>query len=222
MKSKILEALKAKFEGVSDAVLGRIADKLAKTVTTEDGVQPAVDGVTLQQVIDGEADRRATEATKSAVASYEKKHSLKEGKPVQGEGQEQKTEPTQAQEKEGKNDEQTPAWAKDLIASNKALGEKLTALEGEKIETSRKQKLDAIIKDLPENIRKPYNRISLKGMTEDEFDTFIAETTTEVGGITNDLAAQGSVLAPPKKGDGKATKGQPSKADVEAVVNGII
>jgi hypothetical protein len=35
MKNKILDALKAKFEGVSEAILGRIAEKLAKTVTMQ-------------------------------------------------------------------------------------------------------------------------------------------------------------------------------------------
>ena len=34
MRKEILDALKAKFTGVSDAILGRIADKLAKTATT--------------------------------------------------------------------------------------------------------------------------------------------------------------------------------------------
>ena len=52
MRQKILDALKLRFEGVSDAVLGRLADRLAKTVTAEEGVQPSVDGITFQQVIE--------------------------------------------------------------------------------------------------------------------------------------------------------------------------
>jgi hypothetical protein len=36
MKQKILEALKAKFQGSNANVLSRIADKLAKTATTEE------------------------------------------------------------------------------------------------------------------------------------------------------------------------------------------
>lgn len=48
MRKELLDALKAKFEGVGDAVLGRIADKLAKTATTAEQVKTAAEGVTIQ------------------------------------------------------------------------------------------------------------------------------------------------------------------------------
>jgi hypothetical protein len=83
MKQQIQDALKTRFEGIDEKILNRIAEKTAKTVTTEDGVQPAVDGVTFQQIIDGESDRRATEATQKAVTNYEKKHGLKDGQKIE-------------------------------------------------------------------------------------------------------------------------------------------
>lgn len=52
MRKEILDALKAKFTGVSDAILGRIADKLAKTATTAEQVATAVEGVTFQQALE--------------------------------------------------------------------------------------------------------------------------------------------------------------------------
>jgi hypothetical protein len=216
MKQLILNALKAKYEGVSENILNRIADKLAKTVTKEDDVQAAVDAVTFQQVIDGEADRRATEATQNAVTNYEKKHSIREGKPVTtGGGQGTQTEPDK---KDDSNE--TPAWAKAIIESNKALGDKLAALEGEKVTTSRKQKLDAVIDKLPDNLKKPYSRISLKDMTDDEFSTFITETTSEVEELATDFAAKGAVIKAPM-GGGFAKK-EPSKEESAAVLSGII
>ena len=45
MKKEILEALTTKFPGVSASILGRIADKLAKTATTAEQVKTAVEGV---------------------------------------------------------------------------------------------------------------------------------------------------------------------------------
>ena len=42
MKKEILEALTTKFPGVSASILGRIADKLAKTATTAEQVKTAV------------------------------------------------------------------------------------------------------------------------------------------------------------------------------------
>ena len=48
MKERILEALRAKFPGRNANILGRIADKLAGTTTTEEQVTTAVEGVTAQ------------------------------------------------------------------------------------------------------------------------------------------------------------------------------
>lgn len=45
MKKEILEALTTKFPGESASILGRIADKLAKTATTAEQVKTAVEGV---------------------------------------------------------------------------------------------------------------------------------------------------------------------------------
>ena len=73
MRQQILDALKAKFQGVSEKILGRIADKLAKTVTTAEQVATAVEGVTLQQLLDSYGDSRATEAQQTAVHNYESK-----------------------------------------------------------------------------------------------------------------------------------------------------
>ena len=83
MRKAILDALKAKFQGVSESILNRIADKLCKTVTTAEQVQTAVDGVTIQQVIESYADSRATEASQTAVHTYEQKYGLKDGAKVE-------------------------------------------------------------------------------------------------------------------------------------------
>ena len=130
MRKQILEALKAKFEGVSEAVLGRIADKLAKTVTTEEQVATAVEGVTLQQVIDGYADSRATEAQKTAVRSYEQKHGLKDGVKVKEGAPEDEDELDEGGEK-------TPKWARTLIEQNKALTEPGTSQRPESSNSKR-------------------------------------------------------------------------------------
>ena len=70
MKGKILEALKAKFEGVDAKILGRIADKLAKTTTSEEDVATAVEGVSFSDVLNMYGDSRATEAANTAISNY--------------------------------------------------------------------------------------------------------------------------------------------------------
>lgn len=83
MKKEILEALAARFEGVSGAVLDRIANKLAKTITKTEDIATTVEGVTIQQIIDSYTDSRVTEASetarKNAVNDYESKYGLKDG-----------------------------------------------------------------------------------------------------------------------------------------------
>jgi hypothetical protein len=217
MKQKILEALKAKFQGVGETILSRIAEKLAKTVTTEEGVQPAVDGVTFQQIVDSEADRRATEATQSAVVNYEKKHGLKDGQKVQAGGGTD-------------NEPQTPPAGGDKItaesiaaavsAAIKPLSEEINALKTGKLSDERKQKLNAAISKLPENLQKPYGRISVKDMTGEEFETFLTETTTEVDTLAADFAAKGSVLKIPA--GGWPVKKEPSKEESAEVLSSIV
>ena len=175
MKKEILEALKAKFTGVSEAILSRIADKLAKTVTKQEEIATAVEGVTFQQVLESYGDSRATEAQQTAVTNYEKKHGLKDGKKVE----EEKQKPKEKTE-EKKPDEEMPEWAKALMESNKALTDKLTAIEGEKLATSRKSSLNAILKDAPETIRQRYEkdfaRMTFKD--DEDFNGWIAEVVT--------------------------------------------
>ena len=156
MRKEILDALKAKFTGVSDAILGRIADKLAKTATTAEQVATAVEGVTFQQVLESYGDSRATEAQQTAVSNYEKKHGLKDGKQVKGGASAEHNDEPDNQHGNGDND--TPAWAKAIIDGQKSLSDRLAAIEGDKVTASRKQKFDAIIGKLPEDLRKPYAR----------------------------------------------------------------
>ncbi len=150
MRQQILDALKARFTGVSEKILGRIADKLAKTVTTQEQVAAAVEGVTFQQVLDSYGDSRATEATQTAVANYEAKHGLKDGKVVQQPAKDDKD------GDKGNGEEKVPAWAQALIESNKTLSEQVKAMQGEKLTANRREQLSKIISTLPPSIRKAY------------------------------------------------------------------
>ena len=196
MYQEILNALKAKFTGVSDAVLGRIAKNLAKTATTPEQVKAAVDGTTLQQVIDGYADSRATEATQTAVHNYETKWGLKDGTKVDETGGEPtNTNPTTTQNTGDAG--KTPEWAKALMEQNKALADRLSKMEGERITTNRRQQISNITAKLPETFRKAYERIAIDTMNDEEFNTLLAEVTTEVDGIASGLNTKGAVFGRP-------------------------
>lgn len=88
MKKKILDALKTKYAnlGVSDSVLDRVAENLAKTVTEEDGIEAAVSSaeiVSLLKAIQGEGDRLRSEKASLAKEIEElKKQSGKADPPA--------------------------------------------------------------------------------------------------------------------------------------------
>jgi hypothetical protein len=199
MKKEILEALKAKFVGVSEAILNRIADKLAKTVIKQEDVATAIEGVTFQQVLESYGDSRATEAQQTAVTNYEKKHGLKDGKKVEEPKPTEQPKPNE-ETKHGKED--MPAWAKALIDSNKTLSDKLSAMEGEKIATSRKSSLEAILKNAPEKIRQRYEKdfVRMTFKDDEDFNRWIGEITPDVEAITNEYQAKGGVVTRPKAG----------------------
>lgn len=224
MKEKILAALKAKFQGGNANILNRISEKLAKTVTTDEQVATAVAGVTqeLIEVIESYGDSRATEAQQTAVTNYESKYGLKEGKPVDG-GAPAGVQPqggtgvTNTTEQTG-GTETVPAWAQQLIESNKTLSERLNKMDGERTTATRKQQLSAVYQKLPENLRKPYERISVDTLSDEEFTTLVGEVTTEVDGLVQSMGAKGAVFGRPAAHNGGANQGDTLTKEQEAAI----
>ena len=136
---QILVGLQQKFAGVDTATLTRIATKKAEGVTDETKVNSIVEGISFQDVLTSYGDFRAGDARITAVANYEKKHNLKDGKPIEN------PEEKKDEKKDDKKDE-VPSWAQALIDSNKSLSEKLTAYEAEKAQAQRNSQISAVAK----------------------------------------------------------------------------
>lgn len=221
MRQQILDALKAKFPGVSEKILGRIADKLAKTATTAEQVATAVEGVTFQQVLESYGDSRATEAQQTAVHNYETKYGLKDGQKIDNGGGSQGGQQggTQTVQTQSAGSEQVPAWAQALIDSNKTITERLNKMDGDRTTATRKQQLSTIIEKLPENLRKAYERTPVDGLTDEQFNTLVGEITTEVDGIVNDTRAKGAVFGrPAAQNGGSSSQGSElTKEQIEAI-----
>lgn len=141
---QILAGLKTKFTGVEDAILQRIASKKAEGVTDESKVNSIVEGISFQDVLTSYGDYRADGAQKTAITNYEKKHNIKDGKPVE-EPKPQPT-PTPAPTPQPKPAEEVPAWAQSLIDSNKTLSEKLAAMDAKTKADARNQQIDEVAK----------------------------------------------------------------------------
>lgn len=219
MKQQILTALKAKFVGVSDAILDRVATKLAQTVTTAEQVQTAVDGVTFQQVLESYGDSRATQATQTAVHNYETKYGLKDGvKVTPPETQPPVVPPvTPPVTPPAGGAETVPAWAQALIDSNNSLKNELAQMKTARTTETRKQQISTLIEKLPENLRKAYSRTPVDGLTDEQFTALVGEITTEVGDIQSSIQQKGAVFGKPAAQNGGNQGAELTKEQVAAI-----
>lgn len=163
---QILAGLQQKFAGVDTAILTRIATKKAEGVTDETKVNSIVEGISFSDVLNSYGDFRAGDASKTAVSNYEKKHNLKDGKPIE----------TTTTTKTEENKDDVPAWAQALIDSNKNLSDKLTQLETEKAQATRSQQILAKAKEygIPENYAK---RCAIKD--DEDLDAYFKDLKQE-------------------------------------------
>lgn len=182
MKDKILQALKTKFKnlGFGDKAFQGVADYLAATVTEEAQIETAIAGVEpLLKSFQGEIDARVTTAV--AKAKSEKKDVDDDG---EGAGQKK--------QQQQKNDD-TPEWAKALIDTNKALTERLNRIETGKVVETRKQTLEAKLKDAPakfkEKILKDFARMNFE--KDEDFESYLTETETDLTAFNQELADHG-------------------------------
>lgn len=236
MKKKILDALTTKFEGVDAKILDRVAAKLAKTVTKEEEVEPAVEGVTFQDILTSYGDARATEASKTAVSTYEKKHGLRDGKKVNTDGDDEPDDDTdddtdddgaddkkkdpKAKKSQKKDDEAMPAWAKAILEANKAMKERLDAMDKGKVAATRREKVNKAIEKLTDKQRKPYGRMKLDDMSDDEFETFLEEVTADAEEMAAENEANDATFSAPFSHEGKAPK-QATDKEIDAIADSL-
>ena len=167
---QILTGLQQKFTGVDTAILTRIATKKAEGVTDETKVNSIVEGIGFSDVLNSYGDFRAGDASKTAVTNYEKRHNLKDGKPV-----ETTTTTTQQQ-----TTEQQPDMAKIIAdavsAAVKPLSDKIAQFETEKSQATRQEQILAKAKEygIPENYAK---RCAIKD--DEDLDSYFKDLKQE-------------------------------------------
>lgn len=213
MQEKIFTALKTKFEGVEDAILNRVASKLAETAKTEEEANAAAEAVTLQRIIESYGDSRATEAAHTAVTNYEKKFKIKNGEKVQvKEGGAPADKGKDAAETTSEEPEM-PGWAKKLLDRFEQIE---TGVKVQKTENRTKQLSDTIAK-LPEALQKPYKRLSVEGLSDEDFQALLNDVQTDVTSLESQLSAKGAVFGIPQEKGGNTSGEIPEsiKAEIE-------
>ena len=167
---QILAGLQTKFTGVDAAILTRIATKKAEGVTDETKVNSIVEGINFSDVLNSYGDFRAGDASKTAVTNYEKKHNLKDGKPVET------TTTTTTTKAEDKPDDMATIIANAVSAAVKPLSDKLAQFETEKSQATRQEQIMAKAKEygIPENYAK---RCAIKD--DEDLDTYFKDLKQE-------------------------------------------
>lgn len=105
----------------------------------------------------------------------------------------------------GKNDD-APEWAKGMMQTIETLNCKISALEGEKLTTSRKAKLEALLKDagtFGTRTLKSFNKMNFEN--EEEFEEFLSEVEEDLKAYNQERADAGlsTMGTPPAAGGGK-------------------
>lgn len=237
----ILAALQTKFAGVDAKILGRIAKKYAKTATgtTEADAKTIVDGITFQQVLESHADYRATEAQKTAVANYESKHNLRDGKPVEAQqqqtGQQEQNQGSANTAQQGghqQTEEKVPAWAQQLMNDNKALREELQSYKTERTQNSRLERFREAIKGAPDKVKaryeKDFTRLTFKD--DADFDSYLEEIAPDITAMAALAPRNGAAVGAPFGSQGSNTAASElvkarfeaaAKADVAPAIAGL-
>jgi hypothetical protein len=230
MKKKLISALATKFEGVDAKVFDRIADNILdrKTIESDDDVEAAVAEITIQDVLKSYGDARATEsartAKRNAIKEYERRYKLKDGKRVAQKDDDDDPDPDPDDDSDDKDPTGVLAAMKKMFgALEKKLDDansEIAAMKLGKVTETRKAKVNELIKDLTEAERRPYSRILVDSMTDEEFNAYLEEVKADAQNIAEEKAANGASFLPPLGGKtGGGQPKEPSDAEVEEVLS---
>jgi len=213
-KTKFIGKLKTKYKnlGFSDKAFDGVADYLSQTVAddaTDEVIETAIGGVeNLLKAFQGDIDSRVNAAVERARKEASKPTKQDNG----GDPDPKKDEP------DNKPDD-VPEWAKTLITA-------VSELKNGKTTETRKQALEAKLKDAPDSyknkILKDFNR--MKFDTDEEFNTYLTETEEDLKVAVQELADQGlKAQGKPLTGGAPANDSkQATKEELDAVISQIM
>lgn len=205
-EEKIREQVTEKFGALESDQLELVVAKVAKQATTDEEATEQVEALTTSQIAQSYADYRVNKALRKAERSADKE----EKKAVSGHND------VEAKEVPSAEGDDTPAWAKALIESNRTLQEQVRELKGDKVRTEREKALGAILEKLPEPIRKAYGRTNVEALDDEAFEELKAEVKSEAEAILKTVTPSGAVFGRPSVSfDGTAAREGAEKVSQE-------
>lgn len=193
MYEKILQKLKSQ-RGSNNQVTDKTLEAKAKTLEsliTTDEILATVDFTDEIASMQGNIGHIASEAVKNAGTEAEKLQAKK----AQEEADKLAAEKLALTHK----GEEAPEWAKAIIEQNKKNAETLAALQGEKITTTRSEKLNEILKEAPKAFKDQVisNFNQMQFADDDAFNAFTETTKTNFDGFKQLASEQGLSFSTP-------------------------
>lgn len=124
----------------------------------------------------------------------------------------------------GKNDD-APEWAKGLVQTVQTLNDEIAALKGEKVTTTRREKLETLLKDagtFGTCTLKSFNKMKFEN--DEEFEEFYSEVEEDLKSYNQERADAGlsSLGNPPGAGSKKQEKNEVlTDEEVIAIAKGL-
>ena len=124
----------------------------------------------------------------------------------------------------GKNDD-APEWAKGLVQTVQILNDEIAALKGEKVTTTRREKLESLLKDAGTfGTRTLKSFTKMKFENDEEFEEFYSEVEEDLKSYNQERADAGlsSLGNPPGAGSKKQEKNEVlTDEEVIAIAKGL-
>lgn len=200
LKSKIISKLKEKAQSLkinlSNVRINGLAEKLDAIVDNEDD-------------IDGEIDKLdSIFPFKELAALDDTKRNADKAAAEKADKDKDPADPANPEpanpDPSDKSKDEVPAWAKALIESNNSLKAEITTLKSGNVTQSRRQQLEAKLKDAPDKFKtrtlRDFDRMKLD--SDDDFVSYLAEVEQDVADEVQASADAGLGIDTPSGGFG--------------------
>lgn len=212
-KTKVLKRLKPKAAslGFNKKELWGIAEQISDNSDLEEDandedIDAAIDAVLPYLKVGQQQANRVVNAKKTTPT------------PTGDEDEEDDSTATVSQKKKTKESDEEPSWFKSFREKQEA---RMAALEGEKVISSRKSKLEELLKNAGDFGKRELKRFSrMKFESDDEFDEYFSEVEEDLESYDQEQGNEAlETLAKPVGGKGKKVKSETATdAEIDAIV----
>lgn len=207
--------LKAKALGFNSSELKGIAAKIADNLTSADDASDEDVNAEIDKEIDSalrylpfgqsQANRLLDEWKKNHPETDDDDNDDDDDDGASNNQRRQAGSNTKNPKNRGKNDD-APEWAKGLVQTVQTLNDEIAALKGEKVTTTRKEKLESLLKDagtFGTRTLKSFNKMKFEN--DEEFEEFYSEVEEDLKSYNQERADAGlsSLGNPPGAGSKK-------------------